>query len=165
MPVLEGIYDTLQKLGGLLGGLGGLGGLAALLAVLWDRRAKVAGAAKTGAEAKKVEADTVGVLVDSSSDLVRQYRETVNEMKTQIAELKATQKQHTDEIRCLNQTVDRYAERIAYLMGGIDALIRQITVQLKAVPVWTPSPWTDYNLPPLPDGKDKEKDDGPNPGR
>jgi hypothetical protein len=45
-----------------------------------------------------------------------------------------------ERIGNLEVLLERYARRIAYLMGGIDQLIRQI-VGMNAVPCWTPDEW------------------------
>lgn len=131
----------------IIGAIGGLGGAAAFLSVLMDRRLR-------RAQARKTEAEVAGTIVDSSGDLVDQYRKLAEESRCEVAELKKTLNQHSGQIGLLNRTVERYAQRITYLMGGISQLIQQI-VGLNATPIWTPDRWTG----------DEELHDGPFPPR
>jgi len=46
-----------------------------------------------------------------------------------------------NKVRCQNEKIERYGQRVIVLMRGIERLVLQIT-RLGHVPVWTPDEWS-----------------------
>jgi chromosome segregation ATPase len=126
-------------------GLGGLGGLAAFIGQLIARR-------KTNAEAnqidektlKQVPADAAATLAGASANISDQYRKLLDEYQEstdkKISELNLNLETQQKKIGNLEKTLRHYAQRIAYLMTGIQVLTEQI-VGLKLTPCWNPNDW------------------------
>lgn len=93
--------------------------VAALVVAFFERRNKRAAAAKLEADYAEQISKTAMMLVDPLQGQVTQLTRRVARTERQIT---------------------RYSQRIVYLMGGIDQLIRQIMV-LDKRPVWTPDDW------------------------
>jgi hypothetical protein len=102
--------------------LAGSGATTVVVTAIFERRRKKA-------EARNIEVDYADQISKASMALV-------DPLKTEVERL-------TLRVNRLEQTLGRYAQRIAYLMGGIDQLIRQLMGAGKD-PCWTPNEWSSY---------------------
>jgi len=148
-PVVESTIKWIIQ--GLLA-IGGLGGLAALVGQLITRR-------KTNSESKQIDektkqqvpADAAATLAGASAVISEEYRKLLDDYQEstekKIAELNTKLECHQKNITNLEKTVRHYAQRIAYLMTGIQMLTEQI-VGLKMTPCWNPNDWKDEHQDP-----------------
>jgi uncharacterized coiled-coil protein SlyX len=81
---------------------------------------------KSGAEATKL-------ITEAAANLIEPLSERISDLE------KKTQEQDK-LISGLTKSLDRYAKRVIYLMGGIEQLVRQVSKH--EPPCWTPSEWT-----------------------
>ncbi len=116
-----------QEIKDLIVAVGGLGGLAVLVTALVERRNK-------RALAMKSEADYADQISQTAVALLEPYKRQVEALGERV------DRQEKDIAR-LQWTLRRYARRVTYLMSGIDALVRQISNDLRATPCWTPHDW------------------------
>jgi hypothetical protein len=73
----------------------------------------------------------------------KELQEQVDALETKVNGQVDVSRKLTDRVRHLEWVLERCAIRIAYLMGGIGMLIRQIT-NLNEKPCWTPDDWDMY---------------------
>ncbi len=110
---------TILAIKDLIVAVGGLSGLAAVAAAFLERR-------KKRAEAQVQEANYANQISDTAMKLVEPLKKEVGRL--------------TERIERSEKLNSRYAQRIIYLMGGIDQLIRQIKGKGES-PVWSPNDW------------------------
>jgi hypothetical protein len=110
---------TLVAIKDLIVAIGGLGGLTTVIVALFERN-------KKRAEAKALEADYADQISQTAMKLVDPLRAEVGRLNVRVGNLERSN--------------NRYAQRVVYLMSGIDQLIRQIKRHNDA-PVWTPNDW------------------------
>lgn len=81
---------------------------------------------KSGAEATKLITEAAKNLIEPLSN--------------RIGDLEKKTQEQDKTILGLTRSLDRYAKRVIYLMGGIEQLIRQISKH--EPPCWNPSEWS-----------------------
>jgi polyhydroxyalkanoate synthesis regulator phasin len=111
--------DPLGFILNLLQFLAGSATISVIVAAIFERRNKRAAAAK-------VEADYANQISQTAMALVEP-------LKAEVARL-------TNRVDVMDRKLARYSQRMIYLMGGIDQLIRQV-MDLENKPVWTPDDW------------------------
>lgn len=92
---------------------------------------------KTIAETSNIDADTANVLVEAAKKAVESLVPNLAKRIQDLEREAEVQKQEADAQKRLNR---RYANRIIYLMRGIEQLVEQIT-GLGPTPDWTPDEW------------------------
>lgn len=102
------------------------GSLAAIIAGVFARR--------------KNNSDAAQTITDAALKLVDPLRESINSMETKIGTLEKKDSIQDATIEKMTKQLARYAARIAYLMGGIEALMQQLAAAGIA-PCWTPEKW------------------------
>jgi len=102
---------------------------------------------KRPAEVRQVEAvadheqgEAVGAIVGAASTLATAQTNTVQSLIQQIAALTDRVAQQEKRIARLDRRLRSFANRIDYLMGGINQLIEQLA-DLQETPVWKPDNW------------------------
>lgn len=98
--------------------LAGSATISVIVAAIFERRNKRAAAAK-------VEADYADQISKTAMSMIEPMKAELERLTARVTRL---ERQNT-----------RYSHRIVYLMGGIDQLVRQISV--REAPVWTPDDW------------------------
>lgn len=79
-------------------------------------------------------------IVDSAGKLASAQTITVETLSKRLDAMQAEIQCQDGKIDNLERLVKRYAERIAYLMGGIDKLLTQLA-NARIPPAWRPDPW------------------------
>lgn len=76
---------------------------------------------------KKNNADAAEAITNAATTLLGPLTKRVDELETKV--------------RCQNEKIERYGQRVIVLMRGIERLVLQIT-RLGHVPDWTPGEWS-----------------------
>jgi peptidoglycan hydrolase CwlO-like protein len=120
----------------LIAGVGSVGLWKVIETVITNRaRSKV-----TDAEASKTSAEAKSILSEAESKTLEGAYKYMDRLEKQINTLTVRADQQDSEIGWLRKAMQAYAERIAYLMGGIATLIKQLG-DLRQAPCWTPDDW------------------------
>ena len=122
-----------------IGGLSGLAmGLVSLIGLMADRRKRAAEVNKLAAEANSEDCDAAQTVSMAAGNLVKLYDKRFCDLEEKLIEQSRQIETLEDKQKRL---IQRFSARIAYLMSGIDELIRQI-VDLRATPNWKPDEWS-----------------------
>jgi len=132
--------------------IGGLGGVAALVGTLISRRKFKAESDQINQKTRQqVPADAAATLANASATISEEYRKLLDDYQksteTKISELNVKIAGHQKSISTLEKSLRHYAQRVAYLMTGIQMLTEQLTV-LKLTPCWSPNDWKDEQTDP-----------------
>lgn len=106
-----------------------------------EKRKLQAEARKTDAEAANEQGGAVQSIVNAAGSLATAQTNTVESLVKRLDHLEKSQVEQEKRNEVLARQVRRYAQRIAYLMGGIDQLLNQIAANNLA-PVWRPNDWS-----------------------
>ena len=106
------------------------GSLAAVIAGAFARR--------------KNNSDAAQTITDAALKLVDPLRESITSMETKIETLEKKDCVQDATIEKMTRQLTRFAARIAYLMGGIESLMRQIK-DAGGVPCFTPDKWEPFD--------------------
>lgn len=93
---------------------------------------------------RKNNSDAAQTITDAALKLVDPLRESITSMETKIETLEKKDCIQDATIEKMTRQITRYAGRVVYLMGGIEALIRQIK-EIGKVPCWTPDKWEPFD--------------------
>jgi hypothetical protein len=97
------------------------------------RKVTDAEASKTSAEARNINADAENKSLEGAFKIMDRLEKSVKDLSVRAD-------QQDIEIGWLRKAMQSYAERVAYLMGGIATLIKQLG-DLHQAPCWTPDDW------------------------
>lgn len=99
---------------------------------------------QASAEAVKTEAEARSIFADADSKTLDKAYKLIEYLDKSVVALNDRVDRQDQAIGRLRTALQAYAERVAYLMGGIATLMRQITESNQA-PCWKPDEWQPPN--------------------
>jgi hypothetical protein len=136
MNLLETVDNTnivVTAVVSLFTALLGSGIVTTLVLAVLERKKRRAEAIETEEKAQLLRAQWAEQIRQTASAMIEELNEKVTRLE----------RQYHSQARLIHQlrlVVNAYADRLAYLMVGIESLHRQI-LSLKQIPVWTPDLW------------------------